>query len=470
MKLLPLSRSLRQRLLAATVMAVALALLLAGIFLNSLFRTHVLKQFQLELVQHLDQLTGQLEVDATLKPTIDVRTLTDPRWQRPFSGLYWQLDRVSADGLTRSGVLRSRSLWDSQLALDADVLPDGGLHVHQGVGPKGEELLLVERTVRFGQNDDSRWRLIVAADTRDQLVAIAQFRGVLMVSLLVLGMLLVLAALAQVALGLSPLRALQKALKRVREGQDARLDGRFPAEVQPLIDDFNGVLERNAMMIERARTQAGNLAHAIKTPLAVLGQAAEQALRDTTQPEPSDHRLALLVQEQIATARRHVDWHLARSRAAATQGASGRRTLVAPVVQGLVRAMQRIHAARQLNIDTSAVSQAMVFDGEEQDLHDLLGNLIDNACKWAHATVRVSGASTPGWISLLIEDDGPGIDDRARDSVLSRGTRLDETVPGSGLGLAIVMELAQLYGGNLNLSRAPLGGLRAELRLPASKP
>jgi signal transduction histidine kinase len=461
----PGHHSLRLRLLVATLAALALALLLAGVLLSGLFRTHVLRQFEATLTQQLDQLTAQLDIDPAGQPVIDARALSDPRWQKPYSGLYWQLDRVSPDGQTRSGVLRSRSLWDSSLALGADTLADGAVHAHEGTGPQGAALLMLERTVGLGEPAEARWRLIVAADTQDSLRAVAEFRGVLTASLLVLGTLLVLAALAQVAVGLAPLRALQTALGRVREGQEARLNGQFPAEVQPLIDDFNGVLDRNAEVVARARTQAGNLAHAIKTPLAVLGQAAAQSLQ---QAHP-DHTLALLVQEQVATARRQVDWHLARSRAAAAHRLPGQRTAVAPVAEGLVRVMQRVYAARALDMDSTDLPEALAFAGETQDLQDMLGNLLDNACKWARSAVRVSASDAAGVLNLCVEDDGPGIDDTARTTALARGTRLDETVPGSGLGLAIVDELAQLYGGQLRLGTSALGGLRAELRLPAAK-
>jgi len=461
----PGRHSLRLRLLVATLAALALALLLAGVLLSGLFRTHVLRQFEATLTQQLDQLTAQLDIDPSGQPVIEARALSDPRWQKPYSGLYWQLDRISPDGQTRSGVLRSRSLWDSSLTLSPDALADGAVHTHEGSGPQGAAVLMLERTVTLGEPTEARWRLIVAADTQDTLRAVAEFRGVLGASLLVLGTLLVLAALAQVAVGLSPLRKLHTALGRVREGQDARLHGPFPAEVQPLIDDFNGVLDRNAEVVARARTQAGNLAHGIKTPLAVLGQAAAQVLH--TQPQ---HPLALLVQEQVDTARRQVDWHLARARAAAAHQLPGLCTPVAPLAQGLMRVMQRVHAARALDMDGTELPDTLAFAGEAQDLQDMLGNLLDNACKWAHSAVRVSASGTPGQLLLRIEDDGPGIDnEQARATVLQRGLRLDETVPGSGLGLAIVNELAQLYGGQLRLGQSALGGLLAELSLPAAR-
>ena len=457
------TRSLRFRLLAATLVALALALLLAGWVLAGLFRQHVMRQFEASLTQQLDQLTARLEFDAAGQPLIDPQTLSDPRWHKPYSGLYWQIDQVSTNGQARHSVLRSRSLWDTRLALHPDELADGALHAHEGEGPQGATVLMLERTVRPDERPEARWRLVVAASTQDSLQAVARFNGVLTTSLLVLGLLLVLAALAQVAVGLSPLRALQSALTQVREGRSARLQGRFPAEVQPLIDDFNGVLERNAEVVARARTQAGNLAHAIKTPLAVLGQAATQSL----QASPGDPQVqARLVQDQVATARRHIDWHLARSRAAAAHHLPGQRTPLAPVATGLVRVMQRVHAARALRIEAAGVPDTLAFAGEEQDLQEMLGNLLDNACKWARTTVRISATGAADRLCVAVEDDGPGIAESARAAVLTRGVRMDETVPGSGLGLAIVNELAQLYGGQLQLQSSALGGLRVTLSLP----
>ena len=450
--------SLRFRLLAATLAALALALLLAGLFLGGLFREHVLRQFQTTLTQQLDQLTARLEFDAAGQPLIDPLALSDPRWQKPYSGLYWQIDRVSTNGQARSGVLRSRSLWDTSLTLTSDLLPDGAVHVHEGSGPEGARLLILERTVRTAEQPDAPWRLIVAGDLRETTEAVDRFTGMLALSLAALGGLLVLAALAQVAVGLSPLRKLQRALVDMHEGRTQRLQGPFPTEVQPLIDGFNGVLDRNAEVVNRARTQAGNLAHALKTPLAVMGQAADA----------SPGELARLVQEQVALSRRHIDWHLARARVAASQRLPGTRTPLAPVVGGLLRVMERVHAERGLRLAHGDWPADWAFAGEEQDLQEMLGNLLDNACLWARSRVQVSASRSGGQLVITLEDDGPGIASEQRNAVLARGVRLDESTPGSGLGLAIVADLAELYGGTIALDASPLGGLLVRLSLPAT--
>ncbi|MGV3655435.1 MAG: sensor histidine kinase [Noviherbaspirillum sp.] len=460
------SRSLRFRLLAATLAGLAVALLLAGFVLHDLFRAHVLRQFESGLAQQLDQLTARLEFDADGKPAIAQQSLSDPRWQRPYSGLYWQIDRLEPDGRQRTGVLRSRSLWDAHLRLPGGSMTDGKVRAHEGRGPQGARLLLLERTVRPPEGGASGWRLIVAADLKETNQAVNRFAMVLALSLTVLLALLSLAGWAQVAIGLQPLRALQQGLRDVRRGRSQSLQGAYPAEMQPLVDEFNNVLARNAEVVSRARTQAGNLAHALKTPLTVLDQAASRTLGT------GDSDLARLVREQTALARRHIDWHLAQARMAATQRLPGQRTDVGAVAEGLMRVMRRIYAGRRIAIDASMAEGPLLFAGEEQDLQEMLGNLLDNACKWTGSRVTVSArlltSGAAPRIAIQVADDGPGIEPWHMESVLARGVRLDETVPGSGLGLAIVRDIARMYGGELTLQPAAGAGLEAVLVLPAA--
>jgi signal transduction histidine kinase len=483
-------RSLRFRVLAVTLAALAAALLLSALALEALFRDHVRQQFAQTLTAQLDQLTARLEFDADGAPSIDRQALSDPRWQRPFSGLYWQLDGHQGTAAS-AAVLRSRSLWDATLKVEADALPNGAVHVHEvdgpgsGLevdGPRGDlevdhlrsgRLLLVERTVQRDDAAATPWRLLVAGDLQDVQQAVMRFRGRLVLSLAVLGALLALIAVLQVVFGLAPLRALQAALSDLHAGRTRRLEGRFPAEVHGLIEDFNAVLDRNDDVVARARTQAGNLAHALKTPLTVLQQAAADRRSDPPSADaPDDLALAALVQEHVAAARRQIDWHLARARAAAAHGLPGAQVPVGPVVDGLLRVMVLVHAARQIHFDSGTIDPTLSFAGEAQDLQEMLGNVIDNACQWAQQRVKVEATfgtttvvgSAP--LHLIVDDDGPGIDAERRSQVMARGARLDESVPGSGLGLAIVQELAQLYGGDVSLGPSPLGGLRVRLSLP----
>jgi len=462
--------SLRLRLLGMTAVGLSLALLLAWLVLGGLFRDEAMRQFRQGLEQQLDQLTARVEFDPQGQPLVNETRLSDPRWQRPYSGLYWQINNSD-----QSALLRSRSLWDASLANAADDLGDGALHAHAGSGPMGAPLLVLERVVRPADFPDLRWRLLVAADTQAVQGAVTRFRGVLALSLAVLLALLLIAAWAQVALGLAPLRALQRALVALREGRTQRLEGQAPVEVQPLVDGFNAVLERNAQVVQRARQQAGNLAHAVKTPLAVLGQAAEAVVasaRAADSRPAAEADLAQLVLEQVDLARRQVDWHLARARATGAQGLPGQRVQLEPVLRALIRVMGKVHAARGLDLRCAGVGAELVFAGEEQDLQEMLGNLLDNACKWARAVVAVDARLDRGTQSAMlvitVQDDGPGIAPEQRQAVLARGARVDETVPGSGLGLAIAADLVAAYGGTIALDPSPLGGLQVEIRLPAA--
>jgi signal transduction histidine kinase len=253
------------------------------------------------------------------------------------------------------------------------------------------------------------------------------------------------------------LRQLQRALGAVRNGQAGQIEGRFPVEIQPLVSDFNTVLTENAEVVERARTHAGNLAHALKTPLSVLANAAQGA----------EGELAQLVTEQVETANKQVAYHLTRARAAATLRVPGTRTRVGPVVEGLLRVMGSVHAERNLQLNFPVPAEEAWFRGETQDLQEILGNLLDNACKWARARVDVTITARAGAVCVDIDDDGPGIAEAVRDEVFTRGVRADEAAPGSGLGLAIVADLVQLYGGQIRLDPSPLGGVRACVTLPA---
>jgi signal transduction histidine kinase len=461
--------SLRSRLLIGTLLGVSAALVVAGMVLSDLFREQVARQFQASLRVHLDQLTASIEPGADGRPVLSAE-LADARWHKPYSGLYWQIDGIDAS-LTRVGgppvpaLLRSRSLWDATLRVPDGMLADGKVQVRDTTGPDGLRLRVIERVVVPGDRPELAWLLRVGQDTREMDEAVASFVGVLALSLGVLAAALMAAAVAQVAVGLAPLRSLQTAVSALRAGQMPRLEGDFPAELQPLVDDFNGVLDQNAQIVARARTQAGNLAHAIKTPLAVLSNAAAR-------PDTAPGELVRLVDEQVAQAQRQINWHLSRARAAAAVGVPGVRTLVSAVAGPLVKVMDRVHADRHLDVDDRTADAPLWFAGEEQDLQEMLGNLLDNACKWARSAVlvevlAVEGAPRPS-LQITVEDDGLGIAEALREKVLVRGARVDEQVPGSGLGLAIVHDLAQLHGGMLRLERSEaLGGLRARLVLPA---
>jgi signal transduction histidine kinase len=447
--------SLRLRLLVTTLVWIVASIIVAGWGLGNLFRNHVEAQFNADLGTHLDQLTAHLALDGNGRPILSV-PMSDPRFNRPFGGLYWQVDRNAGQATPAiKGVLRSRSLWDQVLSVPADVALDGEIHRHRIGGPKDSSLGVIERVVHI---DDVSLRLIAAADEKLMLEPIARFSGALWLALGVLGLGLVFAALLQVAVGLAPLRQLRQALGRVRNGDTRQLEGSFPTELRPLVDEFNSVLIQNAEIVERARTHAGNLAHALKTPLSVLSNAARGKNDD----------LARLVVGQVESAQKHVDYHLARAKAAAAVRIPGARTSVKAVLDGLVRTTQRIHAERKLEFIVSPIAEDLVFRGEEQDLQEMLGNLLDNACKWAAFRIEVHARIEGDRLDIRIDDDGPGIAPDQREAMVRRGARADEQVSGTGLGLAIVDDLARLYGGHVALTESPLGGLAASLNVPAS--
>ena len=262
----------------------------------------------------------------------------------------------------------------------------------------------------------------------------------------------------------APFQRLRAGLSLVREGRGQSIEGDYPSEVQPLVDDLNALLEDRERAVARALATAGDLAHGLKTPLAVLAQEAEQARA------AGHHELAATLRQQIERMQRQIDYHLARARATSSSGAApGLRCPVLPSVEGLARTMRRLHAGRELSIDID-VSPEHEIRGRREDLDEMLGNLIDNACKWAQSRVAISSSITsPGAddrLVITVDDDGPGLDPSIRAQVLQRGVRADQHVGGSGLGLAIVSDLADLYGGSVALETSPLGGTRARLQLP----
>ena len=279
--------------------------------------------------------------------------------------------------------------------------------------------------------------------------------GIFAIAFVVGGLFLVRRAVA-------PLWGLRASLASVREGRSQRIEGDHPSEVQPLVNDLNALLDDRERAIARALTTAGDLAHGLKTPLAVLEQEAEQAGAE------GHHELATTLYQQVERMQRQIDYHLARARAtASSRTAPGLRCSVLPSVEGLVRTMRRLYVERELAIDAD-VSPAHEIRGRREDLDEMLGNLLDNACKWARSRVAISSSIEDGQLVIAVDDDGPGLEPSLRARVLQRGVRADQQVQGSGLGLAIVSDLAELYGGSVTLETSPLGGTRARLQLPRS--
>jgi signal transduction histidine kinase len=433
--------SLRLRLIAAAAFWCVAGLAGGGYALSEVFSDYVGRNVDARLTVLLDGLiagSGAGEaVPAVLRPP------ADPRFAAPYGGLYWQVDGPGGP------VERSRSLWDHTLSGGAG-LP----LLREAEGPNGQWLRIAARDIAL-PGLDGRVLFQVAVDKAEAEAEIASFNRLLIWTLAALGIGLVGAVVLQVRVGLRPLEAMGGALARIRAGGAERLEGDFPVEVKPLADELNGLLEHNRRMVERARREAGDLAHALKTPLSVLANEAGRT------PGP----LADQVTRQVAAMRGQVDHHLARARAAAAAGTLGARSDVAPVAEGLLRVMRRLYEERGIVFE-SAVDAGLAFAGERQDLEEMLGNLLDNAGKWAAGRVVLRAAAASGRLVISVADDGPGLDAAAREAALQRGRRLDETVPGAGLGLSIAADLAELYAGELDLAASDAGGLDARLTLP----
>jgi signal transduction histidine kinase len=438
--------SLAFRLVVGAGLWIAAAFIAGGLQLSSMFERSVERSFDARLDVYLDGLIAVSRIGQGGGIEL-ARGLGEPRFNQPYSGWYWQIS--NHDG----PVLRSRSLWD--MTLDASSGEGSEFGTRKLDGPDGRRLRLAERLVTL-PSFPQHLHYMVAAQEAEIGREVAHFDRALIWSLASLGIGLIAAVLIQVHFGLKPLRRMRAALADIRAGRAAKLSGAMPAEVEPLAAELNALLEHNAAVVERARTYVGNLAHALKTPLAVL---ANEAACDGSP-------LAETVARQAAVMRRQVDHYLARARTAATVGVLGARTPVLPVIEDLKRTLMRINLDRHVDIEVESDPQAM-FRGERQDLEEMLGNLMDNGCKWARTRVRATARRSGGRLAISVEDDGPGLSADERAQLFQRGKRLDEAVPGSGLGLAIVRDIAELYGGSVAVDAAALGGLRVSLALPA---
>src|SRR5215468_5493009 len=437
--------SLALRLFFSAATWTVVMLVVAGIVLSSLYRAAVERAFDRRLNVYLRTLVADVATPDEAGERFP-QSLGEPLFQLPLSGWYWQVTRLDT---ARAEVRSSRSLWDSTLPhLDDASLASSAADARQGyvLGPEDQTLRLVELTVDLG--DEGRFLVAVAGVAVEIDEETHSFDRALVTTFAILGMVLLLITTFQ-----------------IRSGTAERLEGSFPIEVAPLARETNALIEANREIVTRARTHVGNLAHALKTPLSVMMNEA------SANP---DNPLASKVREQTDLMRDQVAHHLERARLAARVAVIGTVTEVRPVVSALVRTMEKIHHARGISIDLDAPEDAR-FRGEKQDLEEMIGNLVDNACKWAQSRValetfveRPDVYSERRIVRIVVDDDGPGLSPQQREQVGRRGRRLDEAKPGTGLGLSIVVELASLYGGGLTLGTAPIGGLRAELVLPGA--
>ncbi|MBZ8133922.1 ATP-binding protein [Afifella sp. IM 167] len=455
------SGSLSLRLAIVAAAGSAIALLLAGILFVSLFRDSVQRNFDFRLIAIHKALVGAVVASGDTPAETEI-ALGEPRFSLPQSGWYWQI----RDMETGEIVTASPSLFGDRLAVTDLPAATGRPRRLTFTGPAGRGLRAVERQIT--RADGKRLAVLVAGDARGVSRDISRFTTIVVVTLSIFGVLLAVGAAWMVRFGLRPLRDMRAALQEVRSGERTSLAGEWPDEIAPLAEDLDALIASNREIVERGRRHVGNLAHALKTPLAVLQNEAGAA-----EGPLADNPLADKVRSQVSLMQGQINHHLDRARIAAQTNVIGALTQVQPVVEALARVMQKVHGgARDLQIDAHC-PPGLVFRGERQDLEEMIGNLLDNACKWAKGRVSVTALPAPGGEArrarLVIADDGPGLSQDERRKVLARGARLDETKPGSGLGLSIVEELARIYGGALTLERSQMGGLAAILDLPVAE-
>jgi signal transduction histidine kinase len=454
--------SLALRLFFSATTWTVVILVVTGIVLSSIYRSAVERAFDRRLGVYLRTLVADV---AAPEENVDKfpQSIGEPLFDLPLSGWYWQVTRLDAP---TPDVRSSRSLWDATLPRLADLSVSwvpGSARQGYVDGPEGQQLRIVERTIDLGE--EGRYLVAVAGDANEIDEETHSFDSALVITFGVLGIVLLLTTTFQVRFGLAPLKRISEGLAAIRSGSAERLEGAFPVEIAPLARETNALIDANREIVTRARTHVGNLAHALKTPISVMMNEA-----NTHGGEP----FASKVREQTEIMRDQVARHLERARLAARVAVIGTMTDVRPVVFALARTMEKIHHHRGVVIDIDAAEGAR-FRGEQQDLEEMVGNLVDNACKWAQSRVAVEVFSEKPdplddrrVVRIVVDDDGPGLSPQQREQVARRGRRLDETKPGSGLGLSIVVELASLYGGGLTLGTAPIGGLRAELVVPGA--
>ncbi len=445
------THSLLFRLGSSAAILIVLALTLAGFGLRAIFNQEIERRAAVELGQIVKVIVSQVRIGADGEPTVDAAP-PDPRFDAPYGGLYWQISKANNQRA------RSRSLWDFVLAVPGD-RPAGSRWVTDLDGPNNSKLLsVVQDVIVPSATGETPLQIVAATDRNDLAEAQRSFLRLLIFSLAALGAILIVAMSVFIRLALRPFDELRRGLQAIHSGAGRSLRGKFPDEVQPVVDDLNRLIAFQDAAVERARTHAGDLAHGLKTPLAVLAAVARQAAGDDRK------ELADAIEEQVTQMRRQVDRVLARARAGAA-AAIGRKTVeVAPIAEKVVRAFTRLPDSRTLNWECS-VPQNARFPGEEHDLTEILGNLLDNARKWANGRIRLTAGTAGGILRLHIEDDGPGLSqDQA--AQIARGQRWDETQPGTGFGLVITRDLAEGYRGTLELDRSELGGLRATVTVP----
>ena len=440
--------SLTLRLIATSFVWVVSALAVAALLLVLLFRGYIEKRFEDSLQGHLEELVAASNVTAEGAFQMNWRP-TDPRFNRPYSGWYWEVRQSDATAF------RSDSLWRDSLLVTEPA--EGAIpHLQKLTGPEDEPLQALVQKITYPQLENSIL-FMVAGPVSNIEQDVRAFSIQVAITLFVLGLGLWLAVWFQVRFGLRPLQELKQALADIRQGKAERLPKSFPEEVQPVVSELNALLDHNASLLQRARTHAANLAHALKNPLTVIRNESRDMEDEKTH----------IIRQQTDRMAASMDRYLSQARIAGTAGVLGARADVGKIIKDLVFSMKQLYRERHIELNCFIPADCW-FRGEAEDLEEMLGNLIDNACKWASSKVDITAQCTDERLTLVVEDDGNGVPETLRDEIIQRGRRLDEDVPGSGLGLDIVRDIAELYRGSLELKQSSAGGVRASLVLPSA--
>ncbi|SKB25472.1 Signal transduction histidine kinase [Sphingopyxis flava] len=438
--------SLARRMIAIAALWISVLLLGGGFALDRVLTGAITRNFDSGLEYVLIAMIRSSEIGPDGEVRL-IQPLGDQRFLEPYSGLYWQISGGGQEPYP------SRSLWERRLAT-SDAHDDQQLHTYDSHQFPGEELRVLERDVVL-PGSKTKWRFQIAQSRETLDLQIRAVRATLIPSLGLLGLGLIALAALQTFYGLWPLRHIRRAIAAMRGGENRRVIAPLPLEVQPMVEELNALLAHNEKQAEEARLHAGNLAHALKTPLTVLVNSATS----------SDSELAETVRREAATMQRQVEHHLARARAVGRRGAAQARANVWESVEGVSRAVAALYPEVRLD---AAGDKKLIARVERQDLDELVGNLLENAAKYGGGSIFVTIQREDGMAEILVEDDGPGISPVDRVRIFDRGVRLDTGKPGTGLGLAIVRDVAEIYGGSIGLEESEdLGGLLVRLRLPA---
>ncbi len=440
--------SLRFRFIASTCALIAMGLVLTGFAMSRLMRLYVEQGFHEEMQIHIEELSALTTVSANGQPKL-LRRLSDPRFLIPKSGYYWEVRRAGFEPL-RAPAMVSGNL-SGQLATRSDkrwAITEG---------PTGKSLEY--GMIKASPDQGPPIQLSIGSDMRVLQAAMDDFEWPLSQSLFLFAVAMFLTGAAQIAFGLRPLNRLAQAVANIREGKASAMVGEYPTEIQPLVSDLNSVLDANAEMVRRARIQAGNLAHGLRTPLAIIIDEAEQLNADGHATSAA----ALL--HECDRMRRQINYHLARTRTAVTQPVVGKVAAIRATLEPIMRAMKRLHADRNVMLCCGDFPEVIIAC-DDVDLGEMISNLIDNAYKWAKSRIIISWDVLDSFVVIKVDDDGDGLAAEEVESAFAAGERLDDATPGTGLGLAIVREIAAIYGGTIALQTSPLGGLQALLSLP----